>query len=310
MSEAEWNASTNPAAMLAHVQGKASDRKLRLFAAACCRAVFDRLTDPRSRAAVEVAERRADGDATDDEVRAAILDASDAHGDLLRAGASQERLLPAHAAQWVAPINGFGPENSVREVLHWLPDHHVAFAALLRSICNPFRVALGEPCPKCNGEGCNGHGPLVPWVCDDGWKRKPPAWATDPTVLALAASAYGGVKCDRCKGMKHSITGWKDSPEFDCPACHGSGRTPFDHTVLPILADKLEEAGCTDEGVLDHLRGLDRCGECRGDGLCHEGYKGTSPDDPCRHCAGTGWRPAGVPRVRGYWVVDWLLGKE
>lgn len=45
----------------------------------------------------------------------------------------------------------------------------------------------------------------------------------------------------------------------------------FDH--LPILADALEEAGCTDATILEH---------CRGPG----------------------------PHVRGCWVVDLLLGKE
>jgi hypothetical protein len=42
---------------------------------------------------------------------------------------------------------------------------------------------------------------------------------------------------------------------------------------LPVLADALEEAGCTISDILDH---------CRGPG----------------------------PHVRGCWVVDLLLGKE
>ena len=42
---------------------------------------------------------------------------------------------------------------------------------------------------------------------------------------------------------------------------------------MPILADALEDAGCTDRAILDH---------CRSEG----------------------------PHVRGCWVVDLLLGKE
>jgi hypothetical protein len=65
MTEADWNGCTDPHAMLQFLQGRASDRKLRLFAAACCRLVWDDLTAHRSRRAVEAAEKHADGLATD-----------------------------------------------------------------------------------------------------------------------------------------------------------------------------------------------------------------------------------------------------
>jgi hypothetical protein len=61
MTEAEWLASTNPEALLAFLRRRPPQRKLRLFACACCRQVWDRLLDPRSRAAVEAAEQFADG---------------------------------------------------------------------------------------------------------------------------------------------------------------------------------------------------------------------------------------------------------
>jgi hypothetical protein len=58
--------------------GYADDRTLRLFACWCVRQVWDRLTDPRSRAAVETAERYARGDATEEELAAACRSASSA----------------------------------------------------------------------------------------------------------------------------------------------------------------------------------------------------------------------------------------
>jgi hypothetical protein len=71
VDEAEWRACTNPQKMLAFLRGKASDRKLRLFVCALARQVWDLLTSERSRRAVGVAERFADGAATRKEMTAA-----------------------------------------------------------------------------------------------------------------------------------------------------------------------------------------------------------------------------------------------
>jgi hypothetical protein len=56
VTEAEWQAATDPQAMLEFLCGRASGRKLRLFAVACCRS-FARLLVAEARDLLEVAER-------------------------------------------------------------------------------------------------------------------------------------------------------------------------------------------------------------------------------------------------------------
>ena len=64
------------------------DREWRLFAVWCARQVQHLMTDPRSLAAIDVAERHANGEATDDELRAA-----------------QDAAWVAWAAAWAADRN-------------------------------------------------------------------------------------------------------------------------------------------------------------------------------------------------------------
>jgi hypothetical protein len=68
MTEAEWLACANPILMLDFLRGKASDRKLRLFAVACCRRLEVELPDQRSWDAVHVAEWCADGNGTEQDL--------------------------------------------------------------------------------------------------------------------------------------------------------------------------------------------------------------------------------------------------
>ncbi len=71
MNELEWLTADNPEAMLDYLEGKASDRKLRLFAFACVRRYWQHLRFASARAAVETAERYAEGQATDAELEQA-----------------------------------------------------------------------------------------------------------------------------------------------------------------------------------------------------------------------------------------------
>jgi hypothetical protein len=61
MTEAEWLACTDPQVMLDSLAGRASSRKLRLFACACCRRIWPLLVVGRSVRAVKAAEGYADG---------------------------------------------------------------------------------------------------------------------------------------------------------------------------------------------------------------------------------------------------------
>ncbi len=75
MTETEWLAASEPGPMLDYLEVTASRRKLRklqLFNCACCRFVWPFLTDERCRRAVEVAERHADGQASQIEVEVAM----------------------------------------------------------------------------------------------------------------------------------------------------------------------------------------------------------------------------------------------
>ena len=66
MLEAEWLDSADPQPMLEFLRHKASDRKVRLFAVACCRRVWPSLEHEEFREAVRKAEAFADG-LTDEE---------------------------------------------------------------------------------------------------------------------------------------------------------------------------------------------------------------------------------------------------
>src|SRR3954471_10586419 len=76
MTEVAWKASRDPRPMLLGLPRPPTERKLRLLGCGCCRAAWDLFTDARSRAAVEVVERFADGGASEAEMWAASRESS------------------------------------------------------------------------------------------------------------------------------------------------------------------------------------------------------------------------------------------
>lgn len=262
MTESQWLSSCDPAAMMEVVRKDrqrvksgpgwdnyyvASDRKLRLFAVACCRQVWHLLTDERSRLAVEVAERYADEEATEEERVAAYEDARMAWNT---------RNNPAGMAVYCCSTNiEYGTSRIVIPELKDTPNQNI-LAALLREIVgNPYvahflccsvkvgrQLPLDNKCPVC--------GPILTW--------------NDGTVPRIAQSIYD--------------------------------RRAFEE--MPILVDPLMEAGCDNEAILQHCRGMERC------------WDHPMIDGGCPNCDEKVWRPLRSPHVRGCWVLDLLLGKE
>jgi hypothetical protein len=136
VTEAEWTACTSPEAMLDFVQGAGllTNRKARLFSVAVCRRTWHLLSDERSRRAVEVAERYADGEA--DEVAAAFRAADDAYWESDDAAEHGARTAAAYLASTTLCVAGdalaTATATECRAELAWQAD-------LLRDLFgNPF----------------------------------------------------------------------------------------------------------------------------------------------------------------------------
>ncbi len=217
--------------MLRFLRGKSSVRKLRLFACACCRRVWDFLPTEENRHAIEVAERFADGLASDDELAtvkhhatrpakdAAARSISNFPGAAAKAAAklvgsrAYSRIYAAYsgqatsdAPQQVARELGVSAEaaKDPRDAYIEAQTHEATIQTpLLRDLFGPlpFRLVTIDPT----------------WL----------AW-NDSLVVRLAQAVYEQ----------------RNMPEGT-----------LDDGRLAILADALEEAGCRDTGILGHLRG-------------------------------------------------------
>jgi hypothetical protein len=168
MTEEQWLACTDPRPMLEFLRGKASDRKLRLFACACCRLGWDRLTGPRSRRAVEAVEQIEEGLAPAEE----------------RATANFAALQAAEAAAQAA----------AREATR--NEERAARAGLLRDLFgNPFRPASVSPAWPT---------PQVVAVAQAAYhEREMPAGTLDAARLSVLADALEDAGCDQTDILDH-----------------------------------------------------------------------------------------------------------
>jgi hypothetical protein len=100
MTEEEWLACEDPRRMMEAHGDKISDRKLRLFACACCRRIWRRLCDKRSQSAVLTAELYADSRCSLPELTQALADAQAAYNEGSDAFYTQKTgiTVEAHAA--------------------------------------------------------------------------------------------------------------------------------------------------------------------------------------------------------------------
>jgi hypothetical protein len=177
MDEASWLAGTDPWRMLDFLSGKTSERKLRLFACACCRqpAFFDLWTTANT-AALTTAERYADGQGNLDQLR--------------RAARAAFGLGPIWCCADKASV---AADSWIRGVYRSRPlVPRSLLAGLLHCIFgNPFRpVSLGPACLTWN-EGTVGR--LAQAAYDH---RSLPAGSLDRVRLAILADALEEAGCN------------------------------------------------------------------------------------------------------------------
>jgi hypothetical protein len=234
MTEEEWLACADPAPILMLLGGAARDRKLRLFCCACCRRIWESLPT-EGREAVEVSERFADGLVLSTEVQAAF--------ERLE-GIAQERGRPWAPDTLTYAISSAGDASAPHATT-------VPMAVSAASTASKAAgCAAGDAVPDeeydrayyaAERQEASEQARLVREVFGNPFRLVAfnPAWrTTDVTLLA--------------KGIY-------DEKAFD---------------RMPILADALQEAGCDNEDILNHLR-----------------------DSNATH-------------VRGCWALDLVLGKE
>jgi hypothetical protein len=287
MTEREWLGCKEPERMLRALRGAISERKLHLFAAACCRRVWLLLRDERSRQAVEAAENHAARLAAGYRELERYLEAVPLSASSIAAAKRVLEVLHSRCLE-VAQIRA---REAVEEwrvqarrrrgdaAVRWAQQ--AAWAAVARPMRAPRWAARAAALAAAGAVRKRARARVV-----GSWGRglaAVPAELAPATWQALSLPAWWAVRAEEAEARQARVTheaaerrrqaellrellGNPLRPAAPDPAwlTWGGGTVAriaraiavdgaFDQT--PILADALEEAGCADERILEHLRG-------------------------------------------------------
>jgi hypothetical protein len=224
MTPMEWNVCTTPVPMLAFLHNRISERKLRLFACACCRRIWPLLNDARTRSVILTAERYADGLVCEEDCRAAQSAAADVlrYSSASLASLEGPLISARRAATFTTSYLGDADGLAKHGAFHAALFSAEAYASGQASVGDPGRAEVGEAEARlqCSFLRDLVGNPFQPVAIDSAWQT--------PNAITLAQAAY----------------------DYRNPAAG-----TLDPTRLAILADALEDAGCSDVGLLEHLRG-------------------------------------------------------
>jgi hypothetical protein len=227
MTEAEWLACGDPRPMVPHLGRAAGDRKLRLFAFACVRRLWDKVPAEGLKHAVEASERHADGLIDERELGAAITAANRARPS--RSGVARA----AYDAARYTPGLGFSG-------VHW-----DSVTMLLARAAADAAVPNVPPTARSYVEG----GRVVTVEFPMGRARR--KWNA-------RRDAESAAHCD----LIREVFGNPFRPVTPDPSWRTAAVVDLAETVyndrafdrLPELAATLEHAGCTSADVLAHCR--------------------------------------------------------
>jgi hypothetical protein len=200
-------------------------RRLRLFACACCRRAWHLFTDEREERVVEIAERAADGQAS----RRELVDAEAEAAALTRGREAQFLSRPRHGAspEWC--------EEVARQML--------AYAVQAAASTRLAWYAGGPALTVASA--------LSYWATRQAPERQVAIQQEEMRTNAALARDLFGNPFRAPPAIDPVWRGWKGGTVGRlAQSIYVEGR--FDD--LPVLADALEEAGCTDVDLLAHFR--------------------------------------------------------